>query len=346
MTGRKTAPYSLAVVLVLLFAAPIARAASSLLDYEKRVFRAAEQVERIKTDQAYEAEGLECIRELLPAREAVSLGEEGVEVDNSWLHTLLDDYELEDDPPKRLAMLSEAAGRLRSLDEHLREAGAGAGENLEASDSRERIREILSRSEYRERGEDRITAYIKSLRERALKTISDFLRNLLQIIFGSERASSMIGRFIIIGLLLAACYGVYRLARKISWGRRGSKKRIVMGEEIDASLTADGLAEAALAAARAGDFRAGVRNLYISLLYELAERGIIELEPYTTNHEYLMKVSDRAGLAAPMRYLTDRFDYFWYGMFASSEQDFAAFLERYKEAIAQARLASESAVGA
>ena len=172
--------------------------------------------------------------------------------------------------------------------------------------------------------------------------ISDFFSGLMRIIFGSQRASSLIGKFIILAMLLAAAYGVYRLARMFQWGARGSKKRIVMGEEIEAGLTADGLAEAALAAARAGDFRTGVRNLYISLLYELAERGVVELEPYTTNHEYLAKVSDRATLAGPMRYMTDRFDHFWYGMVASTEQDFTAFLERYREAIGQARLASES----
>jgi proline dehydrogenase len=43
-----------------------------------------------------------------------------------------------------------------------------------------------------------------------------------------------------------------------------------------------------------------------------------------------------------MLYLTERFDYFWYGMFACSEQDFNAYLEKYREAIRQARQASEA----
>ena len=86
---------------------------------------------------------------------------------------------------------------------------------------------------------------------------------------------------------------------------------------------------------RPGDFRGAVRKLYISLLYELSERNLIELEPNTTNHEYLAKVSRFQPLVAPMRYLTDRFDYFWYGMFPSSAEDFSTFQARYNEAMDQ-----------
>src|SRR5215213_11300805 len=46
--------FGIAAALVILFTARFANGASTLLDYEKRVFRAAEQVERIKTDRAYE----------------------------------------------------------------------------------------------------------------------------------------------------------------------------------------------------------------------------------------------------------------------------------------------------
>jgi hypothetical protein len=44
-----------------------------------------------------------------------------------------------------------------------------------------------------------------------------------------------------------------------------------------------------------------------------------------------------------MRYLTDRFDYVWYGMFPSSEDDFAVYLARYQEAMERARMLGEQA---
>lgn len=339
-------PPGVAAALMILFMAPCATAASTLLDYEKRVVMAGEQIERIKADRAHEEEGLTYIRGLLPPEEAVSFEAESVQVDNSWLHVLLDTYEEESDSETRLEILNEAGGRLRALDAHLREAGAAAGQEAGANDSREKIKEILSRSEYREKGEDRFTTYIKELRARIWSMITDFFSSLFQMIFGSKGVSSLISKVVIVLMLAAAAYLVYALARKIPLARKRSKKRILMGEEIEANMTAEGLAAAARDAAGRGDFRTGVRNLYLSLLYELAELGIIELEPYTTNHEYLVKVSGRSTLSAPMLYLTERFDYFWYGMFASSEQDFNAYLEKYEEAITQARRASESQAGA
>jgi hypothetical protein len=115
------------------------------------------------------------------------------------------------------------------------------------------------------------------------------------------------------------------------------KTRTVLGEEIAADNTSSGLAEAGLAAARAGDFRVAVRKLYVSLLFELSERNLIELDESATNHEYLNKVSHFGLLVGPMRYLTERFDYVWYGMFPSSEQDFNAYLASYEEAMKGAR---------
>jgi hypothetical protein len=47
-----------------------------------------------------------------------------------------------------------------------------------------------------------------------------------------------------------------------------------------------------------------------------------------------------------MSYLTDRFDQVWYGMFPSSEDDFAAYLAGYLEAMERARTLSEQAATA
>src|SRR4029078_9574560 len=119
--------------------------------------------------------------------------------------------------------------------------------------------------------------------------------------------------------------------------------RLVLGEEISADGTSRELAEAGFAAARAGDFRTAVRKLYVSLLYEMNERNLIELDESATNHEYLRKVSRFGVLAAPMAYLTDRFDHVWYGMFPSSTEEFAVYRSRYEEAMESTRSLSEQA---
>ena len=82
------------------------------------------------------------------------------------------------------------------------------------------------------------------------------------------------------------------------------------------------------------------------MLYELSERNVIELEDSATNHEYLKMVVRFNALAGPMRYMTDRFDNVWYGMFSASEEEFAAYLTRYEEAMERARTMGEQAASA
>jgi hypothetical protein len=59
--------------------------AATLLNYEARVVRAAEQVKRIRADSFYEEEGVRTIRRLLPESEQVQVEGSAVTVDNNWL---------------------------------------------------------------------------------------------------------------------------------------------------------------------------------------------------------------------------------------------------------------------
>jgi len=310
--------------------------AASLLNYEHRVVRAAEQIDRIKADKEYGEEGISYIKRLLPRSEQVEWERREIAVDNKWLHDLFDSYDAEQDSQQRIAKLNEAGGRLRALDEHLRRVQEGTdGEN-----PRERIREILSRRAYQPEQDTVIGKFIKGV----LKKVRGFLgdaylavQRLLEKILGAGANSGWVSKLFLIVLLAAAVIFVVQMARKRRAPRaRRKKTRLILGEEIAADGTSRELAEAGLAAARAGDFRTAIRKLYISFLYELGDRGLIELEDSATNHEYLRKVSRFNVLASPMSYMTDRFDYVWYGMFPSSEEDFAAYRSRYDEAMARA----------
>jgi hypothetical protein len=319
------------------------RAASSLLNYEHRVVRAAEQIERIKTDRDYEDEGTSYIKRLLPMSEQIDFEGREVAVDNSWLYMALDAYAAEKNPQQKLAKLNEASGRLRALDDHLRRAEAP--ESPGASNASDKIREILSRRAYQPEHETAVGRFVKEVMRRirgAIGTVYSALRRLLERLFGASAQSSWIANVLVVVVLAAAVTIVVLMLRRIRAPRTKRKKtRLILGEEVAADGTSRELAEAGLAAARAGDFRTAVRKLYVSLLYEMSERNLIELDDSATNHEYLHKVSRFTPLAGPMRYLTDRFDYVWYGMFPSSQEDFAAYLARYEEAMERARLLSE-----
>jgi hypothetical protein len=316
---------------------------ATLYDYKRRVSDAARQVAALKEAGENSAAYVQEIKRLLPRSLRVELDGRAIEVDNTWLHVSLDAYNAERDEQKRENILDEAAARLYSLDERLKPEESAA---LSQDGPRGKIREILSRAQFAEKREDPITAFINEVKRRAFEFLRDLYLRVFNALFGVGAEASWLFRGMV---LLAIAVALVVFARMLSrYQRRAArkKKRTVLGEEIESDVTSADLASAAMLAARAGDFRTGVRKLYIALLYELAERDLIELEPDLTNHEYLAKVSRFAALEAPMRYLTERFDYTWYGMFPASEGDFSGCLARYKEAIETARAIDAQAAAA
>ncbi len=337
----------LTILLALVLAADCS-AAATLLDYEHRVVRAAEQIERIKTDKVYGEEGVIYIKRLLPRTEQIEFEDGETTIDNTWLYGLLESYSTEKDSQQRTARLNDAGGRLRALDAHLRLAAAPA--SGEVADPHERIREILSRPAYQPERETEIGAFVKKVMHKIrgiLGEIYSALTRLLERLFGASAGSGWISNAVLGLVLAAAAIVIARFARSLRRPQtRRKRTRLVLGEEIAVDGTSRELADSGLAAARAGDFRTAVRKLYVSLLYELSERNLIELDDSATNHEYLRRASRLTGLAGPMRYLTDRFDHVWYGMFPSSAADFASYLARYEEAMERARTLSEQTASA
>ncbi|HYL99479.1 MAG TPA: DUF4129 domain-containing protein [Blastocatellia bacterium] len=318
---------------VLLLAFAPALGADSLLRYEQRVKRATEQVQRIQADPDYAEDGINYIKTLLPGREEIDFSGETVVVDNTWLHLLLYSYQsgaVKDSAAK----LREARGRLNALHEHLVAMENPPGGTASLQKRRDELNRILADPEFGHKKDDRLAELIREVRERVLGVIGRLLNSIFARIFGSQGEGGWIFRGFIIVVLVVVLAVVVRLL----WGLRGrprKKKKTVtiLGEEVDEGTTSTDLAGAALSAAKSGDFRTAVRKLYIALLYGLAEKNIIELEANATNHEYLTEVSRHPGLAPPMRYMTDRFDYCWYGMFPVSNEEFNAYFSKYNEAI-------------
>ena len=331
---RKLIPASILILLLLVDA----YGAASLSDYANRVSLAEDEVDALIESREKEADRINNIKKLLPVTEQVEVEGQPIAVDNTWLHTLLETSRNAPDSEERENKLREASGRLMALREHLEHFQAQPQGADGAGNAREKIREIRSRSEFLTKGEDPITKFIKRVRTEILNFLEKIWNLVINALFGGDSGTSWVFRTLVMaGVVAAVVLAIRTIRRKKGAPKKRDKKRTVLGEEIEAGTSSNDLAEAALAAAKAGDFRGAVRKLYISLLYELSERNLIELEPNTTNHEYLAKVSRFQPLVAPMRYLTDRFDYFWYGMFPSTAEDFSTFQARYNEAMDQAR---------
>jgi len=325
-------------VLILVFLATVGVQAlgGSLPDYEKRVFRAAEQIERIKKDPDYADEGIGYVKNLVPDAETIEIDGQKVTTDNRWLHSLLDRSKTERDPQTRLALLTEAAARLRTLDEQIRDGSKGSSGASASSQARDDIRGILARPEYRKKVENPVAAYMTKLRRQVLEFLRDLWVKIFSAISGAGSAAGWVFRGIVILALAGAVFAIVKMIVNRKGRKKRRPKRTVLGEEIEAGTTAVDLALAAREAASSGDFRTAMRKLYIALLFELAERGVIELESSATNHEYLARLSKYPKLTSPMTYLTERFDYIWYGMFPSSAEDFSACLGAYDQAMKNA----------
>jgi hypothetical protein len=332
-----------AATLILLIAT--AGAGADLSDYRKRVSEATEQIQLLVEDHTEDtSETIVQVKEMLPRSESVEVEGQTINVDNGWLHEMFAAYERERSQEKRTQKLTEIGARLGALDEQLR-ATEEAPVEFNPSNPQDKIREILARAPYREKTDDPLTAFVKETRRKIIDFISDLLRRMFGGLVGTRTGGNLFFlAIILIGLATAVFLAVRML--KGRGARKVEKKRSVLGEEIEEGVTSADLATAALIAARAGDFRSAIRKLYISLLYELAEREVIQISAHTTNHEYLARVTRFGSLAAPMSYLTDRFDYFWYGMFASSEEDFRAYMERYSEAMERARSVTHQSANA
>jgi uncharacterized protein DUF4129 len=326
---------ALIACLMIIFGAK-AFAASTMLDYQKRVHRAAEQIKRIKTDQLYSEEGADYTKRLLPRSEPVEFRGKTITVDNSWLHTLLDRQASLADPKERAGILDEALGRLQALDEHLRAVEGDDSGQPQADDLRQKVREILTRAEFLEKSENPITAYIKKIRRQVLDFLQNLLERIFRALFGASAEASWLFRGIIIAAIALALFAAVRYGLRSKRGRKRAKKRTILGEEIEEGMTASQIARSAHEAAQAGDFRGAIRKLYVSLLYELAERNLLEIEPDATNHDYLARLSSFGGLLQPMRYLTDKFDYFWCGRVPTTEKDYSDYLVRYNESLERA----------
>lgn len=314
--------------------------AETLLRYENRVARAGEQVARIRSDAEYEESGIEDIRQLLPRQEQVQVEGKTTAVDNTWLHNDLDAYMAESDAQQKKAKLGEIGDRLAALDAALIHAAETTSDKGGGEATRAKIREILSRREYHEKEESRIAAFIKKIYKKVggfLGELWEAFQRLLGKVFGSAAEGSIMSKILVVLALGAFLYFIVRIAMQIKPRRKTARKRTVLGEEIEAGATPGDLFEAAMTAARAGDFRAAVRKLYISLLYELSERNLVEIEESATNREYLTRLARFEALMPPMRHMTDRFDLTWYGLFPTSQEEFSAYLARYEEAMQRAK---------
>ncbi|MCY7357559.1 MAG: DUF4129 domain-containing protein, partial [Rudanella sp.] len=76
-------------------------------------------------------------------------------------------------------------------------------------------------------------------------------------------------------------------------------------------------------AAEQGNYRLGVRLLYLRTLKQLTDRHLIDWNPNKTNQQYAYEVANQP-FATEFNALTRDFDYVWYGDFPVDKAQFEA----------------------
>jgi hypothetical protein len=327
------------------------RAAAPFAQYQQRVYEANLKIDDLIVSLSEdkipdEKRVLNEVRILLPPTETVEWSGKIVNVDNRWLHQLLDQYQNLGAPPiaakdakLRRQILNEVGERLHSLQSRLgeiSEARTTPARDMDADKGR--LNAILHRKEFAEKAQD---SAFRRLLQRFLEWLQSFLPRMKPLPTNSGASSLIVlARLIIYGLIVALIVFVFwRFVLPLLKRRAGRRKRestearIVLGERLAADESAASLLREADALARAGDWRGAIRKAYIALLCELGDRKIVRLAQHKTNRDYLRDVRERRALYGEMELLTENFERHWYGFIEATANDWTNFRAHCQSAI-------------
>jgi len=101
--------------------------------------------------------------------------------------------------------------------------------------------------------------------------------------------------------------------------------------EEDEILTSEIARQRAGTLSGGGDYRNAIRYLYLSVLLQLDERGLLRYDRSKTNREYLRAVASSPELVGPLRQVVDTFDRAWYGFESIDRSSYQAYLDQVDE---------------
>jgi uncharacterized protein YlbG (UPF0298 family) len=283
-----------------------------------------------KTSRISDAEFLTKIRKSIPASEKIEWHGAAIETSNGWLSKNLDAFEREPQTsPKRRLILTAVSERLDALDQ-----------NRAKDEDKQKLAEILRRAEFQKPEKEAESIFQKIYRKIMEWLASFFPRPDLSGASASGLGSlSFVLQILLYVLILGViAFLIYKFApffaerfrQKI---KKEKTERIILGERISADETADNLFVKAEDLAREGNLRGAIRQGYIALLCELADRKIIGLSRHKTNRDYLRDVRGKNELYQNMNGLTFNFERYWYGFEQAEESDWEEFRNGYKQII-------------
>jgi hypothetical protein len=121
-----------------------------------------------------------------------------------------------------------------------------------------------------------------------------------------------------VALIILGCV-IWKRLKRNAQNEESIKKGTVAIEKI---LDSNGLKEEAARYAKANNFKAACRSLYLSLLQNLHEREIAIFAPAKTNYEYCYLLTSHTNLQTGFKKLAHRVELVWFGSKDADEADY------------------------
>ncbi len=203
------------------------------------------------------------------------------------------------------------------------------------SDELSDLQSILERPEFQwknqaEAAPSPVVEWLNSLVDR-------FFEWLLGILEGRITTQSLgIGRALLVGLGALALLGLLLYFWRGLRRSFSSQAELEVGAAIEEMLSASEALKKAQQLSSSGDFRQGVRYLYLSALLQLEEQGLLRYDRSRTNREILREVSRAVSGAVPqqpeilhnLREVIEVFDRVWYGYQPLTAADFEHYTDQ------------------
>jgi hypothetical protein len=157
-----------------------------------------------------------------------------------------------------------------------------------------------------------------------LRAIADFLKQFKISIPGTD--TSAVGNImqIVLVILGAIClfitlFLMFRRMKHLQEQAQLAKRGALSLEEI---LDSAGWKQKAEELAKARLFKDACRAVYLSVIYLLDEKQVLNFAPTRTNYEYYYALSGKESLQRGFRRLSDLVEVMWFGNYIAEENDF------------------------
>ena len=145
----------------------------------------------------------------------------------------------------------------------------------------------------------------------------------------TSKAVRFIAYFILAFILL---YAIYKIIINNNLFFNPARKKTAVAEEVKEEINKDQLDERIAIAVKEQDYRKAVRWYFLKTLFDLDARGLIRYHPEGTNNEYIVQLGSHSK-AGEFSYLTQVYEYVWYGGFSLEPRQFESVEQRFRQFI-------------